>query len=104
MFTHFRPSRDWRWNAGLGALAVIFGVLFLVRPELALAVVAGTLGFSSLITGGTLLRTAWEQRDAELAYSEAASRLRTVEEPPRHQQAYRAPDGRTWVHLRRGFF
>ena len=100
MFTIPRASRDWRLNAGLGLLASVLGVLFLLRPELALAVVAGTLGFSGLVTGATLLRTAWEQRDAELAYDHAARRVRVVPEPAPHQQFYAAPGGRTWVRFR----
>lgn len=107
MFAHIRPSRDWRWNAGLGFLAVVLGVLFLVRPDFALAVVAGTLGLSSLLTGGTLLRTAWDQRDAELAHQHASARIRYVEDPygeDLHGRAYRDPAGRTWVHVRRGVF
>ena len=99
-----RPSRDWRWNAGIGLVAVVFGVLFLVRPELALAVVSGTLALYTLLIGGTLLRTAWDHREAELAYGQAAARVRPVQEPPGHQQVYQDPAGRTWVHVRRGFF
>jgi hypothetical protein len=62
--------------------------------------VAGTLGLSCLLTGGTLLRTAWDQRDAELAYDKASRRVRYVEEPV-YQQRVQHPGGNAWVHVRR---
>lgn len=52
---------DWKYNVAFGTLAIGLGFLALMRPDLVLALVAGTLGVNLILAGGVLLHTAWGQ-------------------------------------------
>lgn len=62
MFFQRFESRDPNWNLFGGLLAMLGGMAFLVWPQLALALVAGTLGLNCMLLGAHLFQTGWEQK------------------------------------------
>jgi hypothetical protein len=55
-------ARNSNWNLLFGGLTMFVGVAFLMWPQLALALLAGTLGINFLLLGGYLMRVGWDQR------------------------------------------